>query len=163
MAAGGADGPTRLDGVEGHVEAIYLAPERAAPVSPVESADVRAGTGVFGDRKYFADGAKPGGALTLIAMEALEGMAAEHGIELAPGASRRQVHTRGMDLNALVGKRFRVGEVECVGVELCEPCAHLESLTQPGVIKGLVHRGGLNADVLNDGAIAVGDAVVADD
>ena len=148
--------------MEGRVEAIYLADERAAPVYSVERAEVHAGKGLVGDRKYFADGAKTGGALTLIALEALEAMAAEDGIELPPGASRRQVHTRGIDLNALVGRRFRVGEVECLGVELCEPCAHLESLTQPGVIKGLIHRGGLNADVLNDGQISIGDAVVAE-
>jgi MOSC domain-containing protein YiiM len=71
------------------------------------------------------------------------------------------VLTSGIDLNALVGKRFRVGEVECEGIELCEPCADLESMTEPGVIKGLAHRGGLNADILNDGHISVGDAVVA--
>jgi MOSC domain-containing protein YiiM len=73
------------------------------------------------------------------------------------------VTVRGVRLNDLVGKRFKVGDVECYGVELCEPCAHLESLTQPGVIKGLVHRGGLNADVLSGGEISVGDSVVADD
>jgi MOSC domain-containing protein YiiM len=63
-------------------------------------------------------------------------------------------------LNDLVGRRFRVGDVECLGVELCEPCLHLQQLTRPGIIKELIHRGGLNADVLNDGRISVGDAVV---
>ena len=145
--------------MEGRIEAIYLAQDRG-PTFPVDRADVHAGKGVSGDRKYFADGAKPGGALTLIAMEALEAMRDETGIDLVDGKSRRQVHTRGIDLNALVGRRFRVGEIECVGVELCEPCKHLESLTQPGVIKGLVHRGELNADVLADGVISVGDDVV---
>jgi MOSC domain-containing protein YiiM len=149
--------------MRGRVEAIYLAPERAAPMHPVESVNVLAGKGIEGDRKFFPDGARPGGALTLIAMEALEGMAAESGIELGPGESRRQVHTRGVDVNALVGRQFRVGGVECVGVELCEPCAHLESLTRPGVIKGLAHRGGVNADVLTDGKIAVGDAIAVGD
>ena len=144
----------------GRVEAIYVADERAAPVRPVDRVRAIAGKGVEGDRKYAPDGAAPGGALTLIALESLEAMASETGIELAPGASRRQVHTRGIDLNALVGRPFRVGEVECVGVELCEPCKHLESLTQPGVIKGLVHRGGLNADVVTGGVIAVGDSVL---
>ena len=67
--------------------------------------------------------------------------------------------TSGIDLNALVGERFRVGDVECVGVELCEPCTHLEGATRPGVIKAYVHRAGLNADILTDGEIAVGDAV----
>jgi MOSC domain-containing protein YiiM len=70
------------------------------------------------------------------------------------------VTTRGVDLNALVGRHFRVGEVECYGVELCEPCAHLESMTRPGIIKDLVHRAGINADILSDGTIAVGDEVV---
>jgi MOSC domain-containing protein YiiM len=69
------------------------------------------------------------------------------------------VTTRGVDLNALVGKRFRVGEVECYGVELCEPCAHLQSMTRPGVINELVHRAGINADLLTDGTISVGDDV----
>ena len=144
----------------GRVEAIYVADERAAPVRPVDRGRGMAGKGGERDPKYAPDGAAPGGALTLIALESLEAMASETGIELAPGASRRQVHTRGIDLNALVGRPFRVGEVECVGVELCEPCKHLESLTQPGVIKGLVHRGGLNADVVTGGVIAVGDSVL---
>ncbi len=67
---------------------------------------------------------------------------------------------RGVRLNDLVGKRFRVGEVECVGVELCEPCLHLQSLTRPGIIEDLLHRGGLNADILTSGTIAVGDPIV---
>jgi MOSC domain-containing protein YiiM len=150
---------SRLKAMEGRVDSIYLAPARAAPPAPVERVRAVAGRGLEGDRKFFADGAAPGRALTLIQQEALEAMAAETGIRLAPGASRRQVHTRGIDLNALVGKRFRVGDVECRGVELCEPCTHLESLTQPGVIKGLVHRGGLNADLLSDGEIAGGAPV----
>ena len=74
-------------------------------------------------------------------------------------AARRNVVTRGIDLNALVGRRFRVGEVECLGQRLCEPCAHLQRLTAPGTLRALVHRGGLRADVLTDGTIRVGDAV----
>jgi MOSC domain-containing protein YiiM len=148
----------------GRVEGIYLAVEHGESPQPVERVRALAGHGLEGDRYFFADGdAKPGRAVTLIATEALEGMASEHGIDLPPGASRRQVHTRGIDVNALVGRRFRIGAVECRGVELCEPCGHLESMTQPGVIKGLVHRGGLNADLLTDGEIAVGDPVTVDD
>ena len=70
--------------------------------------------------------------------------------------------TRGIRLNDLVGERFTVGEVECVGQELCEPCNHLQGLTQPGVLRGLVHRGGLRADIVSGGRIAVGDEVVAE-
>ena len=101
--------------------------------------------------------------MTLIAAEAVEAMEREHGISLEPRESRRNVVTRGIDVNELVGKRFRIGDVECQGVELCEPCASLQAMTKPGVIKGLAHRGGLNADILSDGAINVGDEVVADD
>jgi MOSC domain-containing protein YiiM len=146
----------------GRVEAINIGPPETLP-APVDGVQARAGKGLVGNRYYFEDGARPGQALTLIAAEALEALAAEHGIEVSGAESRRNVLTRGIDLNALVGKRFRVGDVECVGVELCEPCKHLESLTHPGVIKGLTHRGGLNADILSDGQIVVGDDVVAMD
>src|SRR5262249_31232878 len=144
----------------GRVEAINIGPEEQLP-SPVERVAARAGKGLVGNRYYFDDGAEPGRALTLIAAEALEAMAAEHGIAIPAPGSRRNVLTRGSDVNSLVGKRCRVGAVECVGVELCHPCKHLESMTRPGVIKGLANRGGLNADILTDGEIAVGDEVVA--
>ena len=140
--------------MSGRVEAIHLAPERAAPTSPVERVDVVAGQGVRGDRHF---GRKRD--LTLIEAEAVEGLAQDTGIELAPGETRRQVTTRGVSLNDLVGRRFRVGHVECRGEELCEPCRHMESLTQPGVLRGLVHRGGLVASILEGGQIAVGDPV----
>ena len=76
----------------------------------------------------------------------------------SPEDARRNVVTRGIDLNALVGRRFRVGDVECVGRRLCEPCAHLQRLS-PGTLRPLVHRGGLRADLLGDGVIRVGDPV----
>ena len=142
----------------GRVEGIFITERKHEVPEPVERVRALAGRGLEGNR-YFFDDAPPGRAITLIAAEAIEGMAAEHGIEITPAESRRNVLTRGIDLNALVGKRFRVGDVECVGVELCNPCKTLESMTKPGVIKGLVHRGGLNADIVNDGEIALGDAV----
>ena len=143
----------------GRVEEINIGPFGEMP-APVQTVEAHAGRGLAGNRYYFDDGAEPGRALTLIAAEALEGLAAEHGIQLNAAETRRNVLTRGIDLNALVGKRFRVGDVECEGVELCEPCTSLEAMTRPGVIKGLVHRGGLNADILTDGVISVGDEVV---
>jgi MOSC domain-containing protein YiiM len=133
-----------------HVESIAIGPSEA--LAPVESARAVAGQGLVGDRKANA-GTRPGGALTLIEAEALED------VGLTGVQSRRQVVVRGVRLNDLVGKRFRVGDVECVGVELCEPCLHLQSLTRPGIIDDLLHRGGLNADILKDGTIAVGDEV----
>jgi MOSC domain-containing protein YiiM len=146
---------------EGRVEQINIGPERALP-APVERVRALAGKGLEGNR-YFYDDAPPGRALTLIAAEAIEAFNAESGIPLTAAESRRNVLVRGIDVNALVGKRFRIGDVECAGVELCEPCKHLESVTYPGVIKGMVHRAGLNVDILTDGEIAVGDPVRVDD
>jgi MOSC domain-containing protein YiiM len=146
--------------MSGRVEGIYVAAEHGELPEPVDSVRAHAGRGLEGNR-YFFDEAAPGTALTLIAAEAVEAMEREHGISIEPRESRRNVVTRGVDVNELVGKRFRVGDVECRGVELCEPCTTLESMTKPGVIKGLVHRGGLNADILSDGEISIGDAVVA--
>jgi MOSC domain-containing protein YiiM len=148
--------------MSGRVEGIYVAAGHGELPEPVDSVRALAGRGLEGNR-YLFDEAAPGTALTLIAAEAVEAMEREHGISIEPRESRRNVVTRGIDVNELVGKRFRVGEVECHGVELCEPCTTLESMTKPGVIKGLAHRGGLNADVLSDGEISVGDAVVAVD
>ena len=145
---------------EGRVEGIFIGPERMLP-APVERVRALGGKGLEGNRYFFEEGAKPGQALTLIAAEAIETVRNEHGLEITAAESRRNVLTSGIDLNALVGKRFRVGDVECYGVELCEPCTHLESVTKPGVIKAFVHRAGLNADILTDGEIAIGDTVVA--
>jgi MOSC domain-containing protein YiiM len=145
--------------MEGVVEQIAIAPEHEVLPEPVEQVRVVAGQGVEGDRNFAPDGAASGEAITLIAAEALEGLRADTGIELSHEASRRNVLTRGVDLNALVGQRFHVGAVLCEGVELCEPCNHLKGLTEPGVLRGLVHRGGLRADVLQGGTIAPGDVV----
>ena len=134
-----------------HVESITIGPSEA--LASVDAVRAVAGRGLEGDRHAEAGG-RPGGALTLIEAEALED------VGVTGAESRRQVVVRGVRLNELVGRSFRVGEVECVGVELCEPCLHLQSLTRPGIIEELVHRGGLNADILTDGTIAVGDAVV---
>ena len=148
--------------MSGRVEGIYISADHGELPEPVESVRALAGRGLEGNRSFFDD-APAGTALTLIAAEAVEAMEREHGISLEPRESRRNVVTRGIDVNELVGKRFRIGDVECQGVELCEPCASLQAMTKPGVIKGLAHRGGLNADILSDGAINVGDEVVADD
>ncbi len=135
-----------------NVESIEIGPTDA--IAPVASVAARAGQGLEGDRKFFPDGAKPGEALTLIEAEALEA------VGLTGSHSRRQVVTRGVRLNDLVGKRFRVGNVECLGVALCHPCKHLEEMTRPGIIKELANRGGLNADIVTGGRISVGDPIV---
>jgi MOSC domain-containing protein YiiM len=145
----------------GRVEAINVAAALEGECRPIEVVEAHAGRGLRGDR-YFAAAPREQGEgrdITLIQAEALEGLHEEHGIELSGAESRRNVLTRGIDLNALVGRRFTVGQAECVGVELCEPCNHLQQMTQSGVLRGLVHRGGLRADVVRGGRIAVGDAV----
>ncbi len=147
----------------GQVEAIFITPEHGELPEPVERVQARAGRGLVGNRYYWDGGDAPSGqAVTLIAAEAVEAVAADGDVQVEPAATRRNVLTRGVDVNALVGKRFRIGDVECVGVELCEPCTSLEAMTQPGVIKAFVHRCGLNADILSDGEIGVGDAIAAD-
>jgi MOSC domain-containing protein YiiM len=133
------------------VEAITIGESDA--LRSVHSVGAVAGKGLEGDRHFVAEGARPGGAITLIEAEVLEG------VGLSGPQSRRQVVTRGVRLNDLVGQRFFVGEIECEGVELCEPCLHLQSLTRPGIIDDLLHRGGLNADILSSGTISVGDTV----
>ncbi len=144
---------------EGTVEQIAIAAERPQLPAPVPSVRAEAGHGLEGEYHWSLE-PEPGQSLTLIAAEALDGLREDTGIDLSHEASRRNVLTRGIDLNALVGRRFSVGGVECEGVELCEPCTHLQALTRPGIIKELVHRAGLNADILNDGTIRVGDPVV---
>ncbi|MFC4553022.1 MULTISPECIES: MOSC domain-containing protein [Halorussus] len=137
----------------GRVEAIHLAPESGAETEPTDSVEAVAGEGLRGDRKFGGDSFD----LTLIEAEAVEAAEAEAGVEMGDGRHRRQITTRDAALNHLVGERFRVGEVVCEGVELCEPCGHLESLTEDGAVSALLHRGGLCADVVESGDVSVGD------
>ena len=149
---------------KGTVVSIYTAPGARQPT--VSRAEVRAvaGRGLEGDRYFDKAGTyseKPGSGreVTLIEIEAIEALKRDHGIELQVGDARRNVVTRGVPLNHLVGREFAVGEVRLKGMRLCEPCAHLEGLTQKGVLTGLVHRGGLRAEIVRDGMIRVGDPV----
>ena len=146
--------------MSGVVEQIAISSDRAATPAAVPRVRAEAGRGLKGEY-HWSEQPEAGQSITLIAVEALEGLRADTGIELSHEASRRNVLTRGIDLNALVGKRFMVGAVECEGVELCEPCNTLAKLTERGVLRGLVHRGGLRADILSCGEIAAGDAVAA--
>jgi MOSC domain-containing protein YiiM len=129
--------------------------------------EVRAvpGRGLEGDRYFCGEGSfskTPGGGrqVTLVASEMLMQLERKYGIALDPADTRRNLLTGGVSLNELVGKVFRIGAVRMKGIRLAEPCAHLERLTQPGVLKGLVHRAGLRADILDEGVLHVGDAIV---
>lgn len=136
------------------VIAIHLGEAGVVRLRPVDSVSAIAGKGLVGDRHFHPEGAPAGEALTLVEDEVVKDA------DLEAGATRRQITVRGVRLNDLIGKRFRVGAVECYGVELCEPCGHLQSLTRPGIVKELAHRAGINADILSDGTISVGDEVV---
>ena len=148
--------------LSGTVEGLAVAPAAEVPMQLVETAQARAGRGLDGDR--YAAGAgtfspradsRPGYDLTLIAAETLEELAAA-GTVLDFAGSRRNVLTRGIDLDALIGRTFRIGDVLCEGRRQCEPCAHLDRLSGPGVLRPLIHKGGLRVDVLGDGEIRLG-------
>lgn len=145
------------EGASGRVEAIHTGAVLGGPIESVAAVAVEAGLGIAGDRKHGLSGR--GSNLTLIAAEGIEAMVAETGIPLQPAETRRNILTRGVDLGSLIGRRFRLGEAVCLGIGPCDPCAHLESLTRPGVLRGLVGRGGLRADVLASGSIRVGDTI----
>lgn len=131
--------------------------------------EVRAvpGRGLEGDRYFSKTGtySRHEGAdrqITLIEVEALEALDRDYRIQLDPGESRRNVATRGVAVNHFVGRRFRIGEVWLRGLRLCEPCSHMERLSGKPVRSGLVHRGGLRAEILTEGVIRVGDPVELD-
>jgi MOSC domain-containing protein YiiM len=159
---------SQADAARGHgrVEAIAVARAAEAPMSLLKEAKAHAGRGLEGDRYFHGEGtfsnpASSGHDLTLIEAEQLETITLPTGHTPSAQDARRNIITRGIDLNALVGRNFRVGAVECAGRRLCEPCAHLESLTEVGLLRALVHRGGLRADILSDGLISVGDEIRA--
>ena len=148
----------------GVVSAIHVTQEAAGPMVPVSEVRAVPGRGLDGDRYFHQTGTYssrpgPGREVTLIEAESVDALGREAGIVLASGASRRNITTRGVPLNHLVGRQFRVGEVLLEGVRLCEPCAHLESLTQSGVREGLIHRGGLRARIVTEGTIRFGDVI----
>ena len=150
----------------GAVEANHVAPGTGGDPEPREAVEAVAGRGLKGDRYYRGEGLynerddlEPSD-VTLIEAEALEAAAADYDVELEPGAHRRNVTTRGVALNHLVGERFRVGEAVLEGLALCEPCGYMESLADaPDAATALEHRGGLDARIVDSGTIRVGDDV----
>ncbi|OGO33033.1 MAG: hypothetical protein A2Z16_14395 [Chloroflexi bacterium RBG_16_54_18] len=149
---------------QGKLISIHISPEATRPMQSLILVNAIAGKGLEGDRYYRATGTysnkpDPARQVTLIEMESIEALQSEHGIRILPGDTRRNLVTRDVALNHLVGKEFKVGETLLRGIRLCEPCTHLESLTQEGVMSGLVHRGGLRAEILSGGLIKVDDEV----
>lgn len=153
--------------VTGTVEAIYIAPSAGKRMQALPEAKAIAGRGLAGDRylegtgyysnRPVADGSRE---ITLVEAEELEGLERETGIRLDPSESRRNVLTRSVRVNALIGKRFRMGEVVCEGIRTCEPCTYLEKLTGKRVMRPLVHKGGLRARIVSNGTVRVGDSIL---
>ncbi len=150
--------------IEARVAGLFIAPHaREALVSMAEVVAV-ADRGLEGDRYFYQRGSYSrwpgrGRDVTLMESEVLASLPAPCAITGAQ--ARRNIVTRGLRLNALVGQFFRLGEVLLYGVRLCEPCPHLDTLTQPGVMAALLGRGGLRADIIEGGVIRLGDGVSA--
>jgi MOSC domain-containing protein YiiM len=150
----------------GRIEAIHLADAAGGPMRAVPRVRAIAGVGLEGDRYATGTGTyspdpRTDRHLTLIEAEEIEALATRDGIVLEPGETRRNVTTRGIRLNDLVGRRFRVGGIECEATRLCEPCQGLTDHIGKPVLKPLAHRAGLRALILTDGEIALGDEIVA--
>ena len=147
-----------------NIERIYLAPAPGGVLVGRLQIRVVAGAGIEGDRYYEAKH-EPGQNITLVEAEVIEGFNADFGTRHALSCTRRNLVTRGVRLNSLVGKEFTVGSVRLRGVELCEPCMSLgaamanEGVTPAAVVKYLAHRAGIRADVLSSGTIATGAAL----
>ena len=147
----------------GIVDSIHLSSAAKEPLQSVGEAKAIPGKGLDGDRYALQQGTfskpLPDFELTLIEAEAIDAMKRDYGVEVAPGETRRNVVTRNVPLNHLVGREFHLGEVKILGIRLCEPCEHLEGIVGRPMIKGLRHRGGLRAQILSEGVIRVGDPV----
>lgn len=148
----------------GAVVSIQIAPDWEAALADVEQVRAVPGKGLEGDRYFGQTGTGPRKTgpereVTLIEIESVEALERDYGISLPLAETRRNIVTRGVALNHLVGRTFRVGEATLRGIRLAEPCAHLEELAQKKVRAGLVHRGGLRAQILSGGMIKKGDAV----
>lgn len=152
----------------GEVVGIYVSEIKTGPMKALATATAVKDKGLLGDRYATKAGTFTprslrlrGYDVTLIESEVLDQLTLPDGSKLAAAESRRNLVTRGIDLNALVGREFNIGPVRAFGQRLCEPCVHLERLTRPGVVAELVHRGGLRADILTDGEIRLGDKIEA--
>ena len=147
----------------GTVESIHIASAAESPTQSVDQAQAIPGVGLDGDRYAKRQGTffkpLPDFELTLIEAEAVEALKRDYGVHITAGEARRNLVTRGVPLNHLVGHEFQIGEVKIRGIRLCEPCDHLEALTVQGIKDGLHHRGGLRAEVVRGGELRQGDAI----
>jgi MOSC domain-containing protein YiiM len=144
---------------------ILIAANPSEPARSVPSTMALPGRGLEGDRYALGTGTfskqpqVPDGELTLIQQEHIDAFVAESGIAFTAREARRNIVSVGIDLNGLVGREFTIGTVTIRGLRLCEPCNYLAKQTAPEVLRGLVHKGGLRAQILTAGEIRVGDPV----
>jgi MOSC domain-containing protein YiiM len=149
----------------GIVVSLHVAPSAAEPIQSVGSVVAVSGRGVEGDRYFnqlgtYSNNPGTGRHVTLIENEAIDALLREYKIVLEPSMARRNIVTHGIALNHLVEKQFNIGAVILRGTRLCEPCVHLEKLSQAGAMRGLIHRGGLRAEIVTGGTIRVGDEIL---
>jgi len=150
-----------------HLLEILIATSPSSPMVPQSSIRAIPGRGLMGDRYFLGTGTfspqpqKPDFEITLIQQEHIAAFAALSGLPFTAREARRNLVTTGIDLNTLVGCEFMVGSVKLRGIRLCEPCNYLAKQTSPEVLPGLVHQGGLRAQILTDGVIHVGDSITA--
>lgn len=148
----------------GVVEGLHLCPRSFLPMRTVPELTLVAGKGIQGDRYsvgegFYSDRPEEGRQITLFEAETLEALARDHKVALAPGDHRRNVTTRGVPLNHLVGQRIRVGSVLLEGTRLSTPCRHIEQITGKEVFTFLLNRSGLHARILEGGPIRFGEAI----
>ncbi len=149
-----------------NVECIYICPEAGKSQQYCQKIELVAGYGIVGDRNYGLS-RWPGQNLTLIEVEEVESFIREQNIENDLSLTRRNILTRGVRLNELVGKKFNIGDVTLIGVELCEPCSSLgaaldgSALSSKLVVERFLHRGGLRVDVLTSGVIELGATITS--
>ena len=151
---------------QGKIVSLHIAATGAAPMKSVGQAQAVEGKGLEGDRYAaklgtYSNDPGSGREVTLIEIEAIEALDRDYQIVLEPGLTRRNIVTRGVYLNHLVGEGFCAGAVVLRGTRLCDPCAHMEKLTVKGALRGLIHRGGLRAEIVKGGVIRVGDVISA--
>jgi len=149
---------------KGLVVSIHITSATEEPMLSIDQAHAVPGKGLEGDRYYlgtghFSGNGGPSYELTLIEVEAIEALKRDYNFELLPKDARRNIVTTGVPLNHLVQREFLIGEVLVRGRRLCEPCFHLAQLTHYTALSGLIHRGGLRAQILTEGIIHIGDTI----
>lgn len=148
------------------VEKVFTRPPSGGAQLEHQRVTVVAGAGIEGDR-YFDQHDEPGQNISLVEAEEIEGFQRANGLPHDLSVTARNIVTRGVRLNQLVGREFMVGAVRLRGVELCEPCLGLGEALQSAalppaqVVRAWLHRAGLRADVVLGGHIAVGASVTS--